>query len=41
MQPGGTRYLYIPAALGYAGQAQTGIPANSDLVFAVKLVSTT
>jgi hypothetical protein len=41
MQPGGIRYLYIPAALGYGDQASGSIPANSDLVFAVKLVSTT
>ena len=39
MKPGGIRELYVPAALGYGNQAQNGIPANSDLVFAVKLIS--
>jgi FKBP-type peptidyl-prolyl cis-trans isomerase len=33
MKVGGTRRLLIPAALGYGSQSQTGIPANSDLVF--------
>jgi FKBP-type peptidyl-prolyl cis-trans isomerase len=27
--------LLIPASLAYGAQAQTGIPANSDLVFDV------
>jgi FKBP-type peptidyl-prolyl cis-trans isomerase len=35
MRVGGTRQLLIPASLGYGSQAQTGIPANSDLVFNV------
>ena len=40
MKPGGVRRLFIPAALGYAGTARPGIPANSDLVFEVIMVST-
>jgi hypothetical protein len=40
MQVGGTRRIVIPSALGYGGAAQPKIPANSDLVFEVKLVST-
>ena len=39
MQPGGIRRLYVPAALGYGSQAQGSIPANSDLVFEIKLAS--
>jgi hypothetical protein len=39
MKPGGIRRLYIPAALGYGSTAQGSIPANSDLVFEIKLVS--
>jgi FKBP-type peptidyl-prolyl cis-trans isomerase len=35
MKVGGTRRLLIPAAQAYGSQAQTGIPANSDLVFDV------
>jgi FKBP-type peptidyl-prolyl cis-trans isomerase len=35
MRVGGTRQLLIPAELGYGSQAQSGIPANSDLVFNV------
>jgi FKBP-type peptidyl-prolyl cis-trans isomerase len=35
MKVGGTRRLLIPASLAYGSQAQTGIPANSDLVFDV------
>jgi FKBP-type peptidyl-prolyl cis-trans isomerase len=37
MRVGGTRRLLIPASLGYGSQAQTGIPANSDLVFDVTI----
>jgi len=40
MEVGGTRRIVIPSALGYGGTARTGIPANSDLVFEVRLVST-
>jgi peptidylprolyl isomerase len=39
MKVGGTRRLVIPSALAYRDQAQGKIPANSDLVFVVKLVN--
>jgi hypothetical protein len=39
MQPSGIRRLSIPAALAYGSTAQGSIPANSDLVFEIKLVS--
>jgi len=39
MKVGGTRRLLIPAALGYGDQSPSStIPANSDLVFTVKLL---
>lgn len=39
MKVGGTRRLVIPAALAYGTQSPTAaIPANSDLVFVVKLL---
>jgi len=38
MKVGGTRRLVIPANLAYGSQAQGSIPANSDLVFVVKLL---
>lgn len=38
MKVGGTRRLVIPASLAYGSQAQGSIPANSDLVFVVKLL---
>ncbi|HSX06876.1 MAG TPA: FKBP-type peptidyl-prolyl cis-trans isomerase [Candidatus Saccharimonadia bacterium] len=38
MKVGSIRRLVIPAAEGYGSQAQSGIPANSDLVFVVKLL---
>lgn len=34
---GGERKIFIPAAQGYGGAAQGEIPANSDLIFAVKV----
>jgi peptidylprolyl isomerase len=39
MKPGGKRKLFIPAALGYGSRAVGSIPANSDLVFEVEVVS--
>ena len=39
MKVGGTRRLLIPASMAYGSQAQSGIPANSDLVFDVTIVS--
>jgi FKBP-type peptidyl-prolyl cis-trans isomerase len=39
MKVGGTRRLLIPAVLAYGSQAQSGIPANSDLVFDIQLIS--
>jgi FKBP-type peptidyl-prolyl cis-trans isomerase len=42
VKPGETRRLIIPAALGYGAQAQgTAIPANSDLIFDVTILSVT
>lgn len=39
MKAGGTRRLLIPAAQAYGAQSQPGIPANSDLVFDIELIS--
>lgn len=39
MKVGGMRRLFIPAQYGYGQQALQGIPANSDLVFDVRLVN--
>lgn len=36
--PGGSITLYLPPSLAYGSQAQTGIPANSILVFRIDLV---
>ncbi|KAI1796513.1 hypothetical protein LXA43DRAFT_1057799 [Ganoderma leucocontextum] len=38
MQVGGERLLTIPAPMGYGKQVQAGIPANSTLIFEVKLL---
>jgi peptidylprolyl isomerase len=37
MKVGGRRVIIIPSALGYGKTAQTGIPANSTLVFVIDL----
>jgi FKBP-type peptidyl-prolyl cis-trans isomerase FkpA len=40
MKPGGIRRLLVPSALGYgAAGSPPNIPANADLVFEIKLVS--
>ncbi len=39
MKVGGKRRLIIPAAEAYGEQEQEGIPANSDLVFDIELIS--
>jgi FKBP-type peptidyl-prolyl cis-trans isomerase len=39
VQPGGSIKLCIPAALGYGSTGTGGIPANSDMVFTVDLLS--
>ncbi|QEL20840.1 FKBP-type peptidyl-prolyl cis-trans isomerase [Limnoglobus roseus] len=39
MKAGGIRQMIIPSSLGYGSSATGSIPANSDLVFEVKLVS--
>ena len=40
MKVGGTRELLIPAAMAYGSKSVGNIPANSDLVFIVNVVST-
>jgi hypothetical protein len=37
MKIGGRRIIIMPSALGYGAQSQSGIPANSPLVFVVDL----
>lgn len=39
MKAGGTRRLIIPAAQAYGASDRPGIPANSDLVFDIEMVS--
>ena len=39
MKVGGTRELLIPAAMAYGSQKNGSIPANSDLVFYVSILS--
>ncbi|HNB81215.1 MAG TPA: FKBP-type peptidyl-prolyl cis-trans isomerase [Chitinophagaceae bacterium] len=38
IQKGGQITLYIPPSLGYGSYAQSGIPANSTLIFDIDLV---
>ena len=38
MQVGGERRLTIPAHLAYGSKGLPGIPANSDLIFDIKLM---
>jgi len=38
MQVGGERRLTVPASLAYGKKAQSGIPANSTLIFELKLL---
>ena len=40
MKVGGIRQLIIKPSLAYGATARTGIPANSTLVFTIKLIST-
>lgn len=40
MKVGGVRRLVIPAAQAYGAQERGGIPADSDLIFEVEIVST-
>ncbi len=37
LKPGGSATLFVPAALGYGATKKNDIPANSELVFHVKL----
>jgi FK506-binding nuclear protein len=39
MSVGGERRLTIPAHLAYGSKAQPGIPANSQLIFDIKLLA--
>jgi len=39
MKEGGTRRLLIPSAMAYGAQSNAKIPANSDLVFDITLIS--
>jgi FKBP-type peptidyl-prolyl cis-trans isomerase len=39
MKAGGTRRILIPAAQAYGAEERPGIPANSDLVFDIELIS--
>jgi FKBP-type peptidyl-prolyl cis-trans isomerase len=41
MKPGGIRQLIIPAALAYGAAGAGSVPPNSDLVFEIKLISST
>jgi FKBP-type peptidyl-prolyl cis-trans isomerase FkpA len=38
LQKGGKIMLYIPPSLGYGSSSQSGIPANSSLIFDIDLI---
>ena len=39
MSVGGERRITVPAKLGYGSKSMPGIPANSELVFDLKMMS--
>jgi FK506-binding nuclear protein len=39
MTVGSERRITIPAKLGYGNKSMPGIPANSELIFDLKLIS--
>lgn len=41
MKPGGIRQLIIPAALAYGAAGSGSVPPNADLVFEIKMISST
>jgi len=41
MMPGGIRQLVIPASLAYGAAGNGSVPPNADLVFEIKLISST
>ena len=41
MKPGGIRQLIIPAALAYGSAGSGSVPPDADLVFEIKMISST